>query len=337
MTTPDNINRIADMKGKIKAVVLAAGKSKRIQSNSSKIVHKILGKEIINFLLDSLVEAGFDEKNIIIVVGENIKEIKNVVNRDVCYAIQKEQLGTAHALLSARQYLKNFKGDTLVTVGDNPYLNSDEIKNLVNNHRENNSTCTFISAVFPDKPPKYGRVIRNEKDEVVDVVEEIEASEQQLKIREVNSSIYVFNNSKVFPLLYEIDNKNEKGEYYLTDIIKILKKKKYRINAVKADDRFISIGINDRWELQQAQRRINESRLKKLALEQGITILQPETVTVEFDVSIDKDTVIYPFTYIEAGTRIGKNCTIGPFVHLKNVEIKNNEKISFEKRTNQSE
>jgi bifunctional UDP-N-acetylglucosamine pyrophosphorylase/glucosamine-1-phosphate N-acetyltransferase len=316
----------------IKTVILAAGKSKRMKSNHSKVVHEILGEKIINILLDNLVEAGVDEHNIIIVCGENIEEIRSSVKRKVNYAIQKEQLGTCDALLSAKEFIEDFKGDLLVTVGDNPYINSYELKKLIFNHKKNGSECTFISAIFPEVPPPYGRVIRNEKNMVIDVVEEIDATEEQLKIREVNSSIYMFNNRIVFPLLYEIDNKNEKKEYYLTDIIKILKTRKFSIDAVIADDHFVSIGINNRIELQQAQERFNRENLKRFSIENGVTILQPETVYIEYNVTIGKDTIIYPLTYIASGTKIGKDCKIGPFVYLKNVEIKDNEKVSFEKR-----
>jgi bifunctional UDP-N-acetylglucosamine pyrophosphorylase / glucosamine-1-phosphate N-acetyltransferase len=320
------------MNKEIKAVVLAAGKSKRMKSGFTKVVHKILGKEIINYLLDSLVGVGVDESNIILVCGENLDEVKAVVTRDVQYAIQKEQLGTAHALLSAREYIQGFSGDLLVTVGDNPYITAEELNKLITRHRQSQSRCTFISAVFPFKPPPYGRVLRSETQEVTGVVEEIDATEEQLKIREVNSSIYLFDNDIVFPLLFKIDNNNSKGEYYLTDIIALLKERNHIIEAVKADDYFISIGINNRWELQEAQKKFNESHMKQLALDTGVTILQPGSVTIEYNVEIGEDTVIYPSTYIAAGTRIGRNCQIGPFVYLKGVEIKDNEIIRYEKR-----
>jgi bifunctional UDP-N-acetylglucosamine pyrophosphorylase/glucosamine-1-phosphate N-acetyltransferase len=325
------------MNKEIKAVVLAAGKSKRMKSGYSKVVHKILGKEIINYLLDSLAAVGIDDSDIILVGGENLDEIKAVVRREVRYALQKEQLGTAHALLSAREYIRDFTGDLLVTVGDNPYITAEELNKLILRHRETRSQCTFISAVFPFKPPPYGRVLRGEKQEVTGVVEEIDATSEQLEIMEVNSSIYLFDNSVVFPLLFKIGNNNSKGEYYLTDIIALLKERNRIIEAVKADDYYISIGINNRWELQEAQEKFNESRMKQLALDAGVTILQPGSVTIEYNVEIGKDTVIFPSTYIAAGTRIGKNCQIGPFVYLKGVEIKDNEIIRFESREEKTE
>jgi bifunctional UDP-N-acetylglucosamine pyrophosphorylase/glucosamine-1-phosphate N-acetyltransferase len=311
----------------IKTIVLAAGKSKRMKSASSKVVHKILGKEIINFLLDNLVEAGIQETDIIIVAGQNLDELKKAVRKNVQYAVQENQLGTADALLSAQDYIREFAGDLLVVVGDNPYITAGELKKLIAGHQEKQVECTLMSAVFPFPPPPYGRIIRDLNDEVVGVVEDLDATPGQLEIREVNASIYMFANKTVFPLLFKIGNDNQKGEYYLTDIIKILKDRNYTINAVKTDDYFISIGINNRWELQEAQERFNQDRLKTLALEKGVTILQPATVTIEYDVEIGMDTIIYPCTYIASGTKIGSHCRIGPFVYLRNVDIKDNETI----------
>jgi bifunctional UDP-N-acetylglucosamine pyrophosphorylase/glucosamine-1-phosphate N-acetyltransferase len=320
------------MEKELKAVILAAGKSTRMKSKFSKVIHKILGKEIINYLLDSLVDAGLKEGNIIIVYGENIDELQKVVRRDVKYAIQPQQLGTADALLSASEYINDFTGDLLVTVGDNPYINAKELKRLILHHQKIDSKCTFISAVFPSTPPPYGRILRDKENRVIGVKEEIEASPAELKIREVNSSIYIFDNKIVFPLLSQIDNNNEKGEFYLTDIIKILRAGNHKIDAVKTDDYFISIGINNRWELQEAHKKFNEKGLKHYSLERGVTILQPESVTIEHDVKIGKDTVIYPCTYLASGTKIGDNCHIGPFVYLKDVEVKDNEVIIYERR-----
>lgn len=317
---------------KLKAVVLAAGMSKRMKSNYTKMAHKILGKEIINFLLDSLTDAGIDETDIILVCGKNIDQMKKVIKRKVQYTIQEQQLGTGDALLAAKDHIKDFTGDLLVTVGDNPYITAQELDKLISHHRHKKAQCTFISAVFPFTPPPYGRVIRDENGSVTGVVEEMDCTPEQLKIWEVNSSIYLFDNNIVFPLLFKIDNNNAKGEYYLTDIIQLLKERNHKIEASKTPEYFISIGINNRWELQEAQQKFNQARLKQLALESGVTILQPETVTIEYDVEIGKDTVIYPNTYIASGTRIGSDCEIGPFAYLKGVTIKNNEIVRYEKR-----
>lgn len=307
-----------------------------MKSGNSKVLHKILGKEIINHLLDSITGSGIRQEDIILIVGPENQQIKKAINRNIQYAIQDKPLGTAHAVLSARDHLTPFKGDLLVTVGDNPYITPEEISKLLNQHQKSGWPCTLISAIFPHSPPPYGRIIRDQNREVIGVIEEKDASPDQLKIREVNSSIYMFDNQIVFPLLSEINNNNHKNEYYLTDIIAILKARNLKINTVTADDYLDTIGTNDRWEIQAAQKKLNEKNQKKLSLEQGITIFQPETVTIEYNVEIGMDTIIFPSTYIAAGTRIGKNCQIGPFVYLKGVTIPDNSVIVFEKRVREA-
>lgn len=321
------------MNGKIKAVVLAAGKSKRMNSDRSKVVHRILGKEIINYTLDALSETGVEDSDIIVVVGENRAEVEAVINRDVNYAVQKEQLGTADALISAGSFLEGFEGDIIVTVGDNPYIKSSEFRKMIDHHRDNDLECTLLSARFPSDPPPYGRILRSTEGVVESIVEAADASEEQLKVREVNAGIYVFRNQTVFPLLKNIRSDNEKKEFYLTDIISVLKSEGFSPDAVETGNYFAAIGINNRRELSEAQVKFNMDNIREMEERSGVTILQPETVTIEPEVEIGKDTVIFPSTYIASGTKIGRNCSVGPFVYLKNVVVGDNEEISHTKIT----
>jgi len=311
---------------------MAAGKSTRMKSEGSKVLHAILGKEIIRYLLDALLECGIAEQDIIVVTGSNRAEIEKVIGTNVRYAMQKEQLGTAHALLSASELLAGHKGSLLVLVGDNPNITALELQKLIAAQRRSRAHCTFISAVFPLPTPPYGRIVRDAQGRVSGIVEERDASPEQRQIREVNASIYLFDNRVVFPYLAEINNRNAKEEFYLTDIIEILYREKLKVEAIQADDCDIAIGINDRRDLQATQKKFNDRTQRQLMLEGGVTILQPETVTIEHDVEIGRDTVIYPCTYLSAGTRIGANCSIGPFVYLKNISIGNGETVRFVKR-----
>jgi bifunctional UDP-N-acetylglucosamine pyrophosphorylase / glucosamine-1-phosphate N-acetyltransferase len=319
------------MADKLKAVVLAAGRSTRMNSEKTKVLHKILGKEIINYLLDSLASCGIAEPDTIVVVGADRDEIAAGINRQVVYALQREQLGTAHALRAAGEHIARFDGELLVLVGDNPYITAGALQKLIASHRQARAQCTFISAVFPDTPPPYGRVIRDEHGAVQGIVEEKDADAGQLRIREVNAAIYLFDNRVVFPLLAGIDNRNAKKEYYLTDIIAILLRRKLKVQAIQADDCSIAIGINDRRDLQAAADKFNRLNQQRLMLG-GVTILQPGTVTIEPGVEVGRDTIINSCTYLAEGTRIGKNCQIGPFVYLKNVHIGDNERVIMEKR-----
>jgi bifunctional UDP-N-acetylglucosamine pyrophosphorylase/glucosamine-1-phosphate N-acetyltransferase len=316
----------------IQAVVLAAGRSTRMKSERSKVLHRILGREIIRYLLDSLIACGIQEKNIIVVAGDNRDEIEKVIGSGVRFALQREPRGTAHALLSAAELVAGHAGELLVVVGDNPYISAGELRKLIARHRQDQAQCSFISAVFPGAIPAFGRVVRDERGRVQRIVEEKDASPEERRIREVNASIYLFDNPVVFPLLSRIGNDNAKKEYYLTDIIAILRRENLKVEAVPADDRDIAIGINDRRDLQEAQKKFNFRTQQRLMLEGGVTILQPETVTVEHDVEIGRDTVIFPCTYLGAGTRIGKNCVIGPFAYLKNARVNDGGTVAFMKK-----
>ena len=259
--------------------------------------------------------------------------MESVIERNVKYAVQKEQLGTADALMSAGTHLHDFKGDVLVTVGDNPYITSDEFQNMIRYHFEKKLKCTLLSAMFPSEPPPYGRILRDHEGNVDAIIEAPDANEDQIKIKEVNAGIYLFDNEIVFPLLRNIRSNNEKGEFYLTDIISIIKSEGHLPDAVITDNYFTAIGINNRLELAAAQEKFNKDNIKNLSEKSGVTILQPETVTIEADVEIGKDSIVFPSTYLGSGTRIGSNCRIGPFTYLRNVVIGDNQEISHQKIT----
>ena len=309
------------MAEKIKAVVLAAGKSTRMRSERSKVLHPILGREIIRYLLDSLAGCGLAPEDVIVVVGDNRGEVEAALGGGYRYARQEEPLGTAHALRSAAPLLAGHRGGLLVLVGDNPYITAGELRRLIDRHREGRAACTLISAVFAGEVPPFGRIVRGADGLVERIVEERDATPEERLIREVNASIYLLDAPAALPLLARIGNDNAKREYYLTDIVALIRGQGGRVEALAAADPDVAIGINDRLDLQRAQAKFNQRRLRQLMLEGGVTVLQPETVTVEHDVEIGRDTVLYPCTYLGAGTRIGAGCAIGPFACLRNVRV----------------
>lgn len=309
------------MAEKIEAVVLAAGKSTRMRSDRSKVLHPILGREIIRYLLDSLAGCGLAPEDVVVVVGDNRDEVEKALGGRYRYARQEKPLGTAHALLSAVPLLAGYRGGLLVLVGDNPYITAGELRRLIDRHREGRAACTLISAVFAGEVPPFGRIVRGADGLVERIVEERDATPEERLIREVNASIYLLDAPTAFPLLERIGNNNAKREYYLTDIVALLRRQGGRVEALAAADPDVAIGINDRLDLQRAQAKFNQRRLRRLMLEDGVTVLQPETVTVEHDVEIGRDTVLYPCTYLAAGTRIGAGCAIGPFAYLRNVRV----------------
>ncbi|MCD6455079.1 MAG: NTP transferase domain-containing protein [Candidatus Aminicenantes bacterium] len=316
------------MDRKTAVIILAGGKGTRMHSKKNKLLHKILGRELIRFPVEAAenVEA---EKIILVVGPHNQKEIKSLLRDRVDYVLQKEALGTAHAVWQAEPLLEGFTGETFVIVGDSPYISGEILKKLLNFHRENKAALTLISSVF-ENPPAYGRIIKDEKGFVKKVVEEIDASEEEKKIKEVNSSYYCFTWEKIAPLLHKIDINQKKGEYYLTDIVEIAYNAGLKTLALKIDDPLLTKGINSRADLSEAAKYFSMKNINALE-ETGVTFFGKETITVEFNVRIGKDTVIHPCTYLGENTEIGKNCEIGPFVYLKNAKIPSGTKLSYAK------
>jgi len=310
-----------------KAVVLAAGRSKRMKSSLSKVVTPILGKPVLLHLLDALAGAGIGPEDVILVVSPDHEEVKRVVRRPVRYAVQDPPLGTAHALKSAIPFLAGFKGDLLVMVGDNPYIQSHDLLGLFAEHQEKPAACTLLSAVFPEVPPPYGRIIRSESGDVCKIVEELDASIEERAIFEVNASIYLFDFPALESRIDRIGNANKKGEFYLTDIVSILKEDSLRVRALPAQDCRVSIGINTKWELSEAIAYLNRVNMKRLAEEKGVLFLQPESTMVDMDVSIGSETIIYPCTILTEGVTIGERCHIGPFVLLRGGSVGDGEVV----------
>ncbi len=310
---------------KFRAIILAAGKSKRMKSRVSKIMHDVLGKPIIRYVVDAVQIPEVEE--IIVVVGPHNKEsVARALGNSVRYVVQEEQLGTGHALQVCAPILQDYHGQILVLVGDAPFLTAEVVQNLVRFHRSHpDVAATLLTAIY-ETPPPYGRIVRDDQGNVVKIVEEKDASPEIRKIREVNTSHYAFDKDIVFPLLREIKNDNVQGEYYLTDVIGLLIERGYSVAALSVDDPFTTFGINTRRDLIQG---IAEMRRRIIDhwLDSGVTILDPETTFIDSTVEIGTDTIIYPFTHLEKGTRIGAGCRIGPFVYLSSAHVPDGEVI----------
>ncbi len=316
------------MERKTAAVILAAGKGVRMKSSRNKLLHKILGKEIIRFPVEAC--QGIGAEPIIVVAGpHNIRGFRKIFPGEVNFALQPKPLGTAHALWQAEKFLEGFQGDVLVLVGDSPYVNVEILSMLLKFHRETSSDLSLISSIFKEPPP-YGRIIKDEEGKVSRVVEEIDATEEELKIKEVNSSYYAFRWETISSLLHRIKQNPRKGEYYLTDIVEIAYKNGLKTSALRIDNPLLSKGINTRKDLAEASEYFNRKNIEAL-MESGVSFVSPSSAVVEFDVHVGRDTIIYPFTYLGEGTRVGKKCIIGPFAFLKKVKIEDEWEVSFVK------
>ena len=299
----------------ITSVILAAGQGKRMNSSLPKVLHPLAGKPMISYSLDIVLSLGIEKR--IVVLGHKIEIIRDIVksiDREVICVNQREQLGTGQALQEVEPYLSNFSGTVLVLSADVPLLKQSTLQRIIN-HQQNSPTCCTLLTTKLENPKGYGRIIRNESAEVVAIVEQTDLSKKEEQINEINGGIYCFNSKELFTALTSMRRDNEQKEYYLTDVIKIMRDSGCSIDSIILEDPTEIIGINTQEELS----RVNQIMYKRNALEhmqKGVTIISPENTFLEKNVQIGKGTIIYPFTIITVGSEIGSNCHIGPYSHI---------------------
>lgn len=298
-------------------IIMAAGKGKRMKSNLPKVLHNLAGKPILNYVLDTVDQ--LEAKRKLLIVGYKSDKIRELVGDKIEYVEQKEQLGTAHAVLQTKKLLSDFKGDVLILSGDVPFLTVKTLKKLLKHHQTNNFCCTLASTILKN-PKGYGRIIRDKKGEIKGIIEEVDLSADRKTITEINSGIYCFNKDKLFRALEKITPDNKQGEYYLTDTVEILLKEGLTVGNIIVKNYSEILGINSRLDLADASRKVYQKTLQDLML-QGVTIIDPSSTFIEQGVKIGQDTIIYPFTIIEKDTKIEESCLVGPYSHLIDANI----------------
>ena len=306
-------------------VVLAAGKGTRMKSALPKVLHRVGGKSMLQHVLDAANKAG-SEKNIV-VVGFGGQTVKEAIGSQAEFVVQEEQLGTGHAVMQAEQLLKEFDGTVMVLCGDTPLLQGDLIAKLYNEHKQAGAKATVLTAKMPDATG-YGRIIRTANGAVRKIVEQKDASAEELLVDEVNSGIYCFECAALFESLAKLNCNNAQGEYYLTDVLEILGKENEKVWAVIADDYEQTLGINSRVQLAGAEHILRRRKTIEL-MDQGVTIMDPASTFVDMQVTVGKDTIIYPFTWLEGSTTIGESCEIGPNSRFMDTTIGNNVTAHF--------
>lgn len=309
----------------IYAIVLAAGKGTRMKSDLPKVAHEVLYKPMIKHVCDELKK--IDVTQTIVVVGHKAEVVKNIMQDEVTYVMQEEQLGTGHAVKMAYDLLKDKEGITLVLNGDAPLIRKETLEALIKTHVDNENKATLMSAHCDTKFP-FGRIVRNEQGNVLGIVEAKDATPEQLQITEMNTGEYCFDNQLLFDALTKVNNNNAQNEYYLTDVIEILGKANYKVGSYVIDDFDEVGGINDRVQLANAQKKMQE-RINTELLLKGVTLVDPSNTYIARDIEIGSDTVIEPGCIIKGNTVIGRNCHIGPHCELDNVVIKDNVEIKF--------
>lgn len=299
----------------MKTLILAAGLGKRMKSKYPKVVHPILGKPMITWVVETAKSFG----KVGIVLGHKAELVKQVLPEDVEIFIQNEQLGTGHAVMCAKDFIDE-NDDLLILYGDVPFISKDTLNKLIDEHKNKNNEVTILTAIIDD-PSGYGRIVRDEMGKIR-IVEDKDANNEIKQIKEINSGIYVFNGNFIKKNLDNLNNKNAQGEYYLTDIISFAN----RVSTIVVEDIFEITGINNRVQLSEVEKEMRKRINRKLMFE-GVRIIDPETVYIDPDVQIGRDTTIHPFTFIEGKTVIGEDCEIGPMTRIKDSKIGNNVKV----------
>jgi len=315
----------------LRAIILAAGKGIRMQSDRPKVLHPVCSKPIIQYVLDIVQDLGV--QHIYMVLGHKSREIRNILGKEVTVVIQKKLLGTADAVKITTAHFRNYQGNVLILCGDTPLLNQETIRELIKKHKKTKAVCTFLTAVV-GTPKGYGRVVRDESGAVTAIREDRDAKAEEKNIQEINVGVYCFKGSDLFTSLQEIKINPRKKEYYLTDIIQIFIGKGLRVETALAEDPQEALGVNTRVDLALAESVMRRRILKDFMLN-GVTIMDPETTYIHADAKIGRDTTIRPFTVIENNVRIGNRCLIGPFCRIRpdtrignNVEVGNFTEVS---------
>lgn len=301
-------------------VVLAAGKGTRMKSKLYKVLHKVCGKTMVEHVVDAA--QGVNPAEIVTIVGTGAGDVEKVLADKSKFAFQEKQLGTGDAVMTAHEELGDKDGATLVVTGDTPLFTTDTFNELFKYHAEKGNAATVLTAEAPN-PFGYGRIIRDDQGNVLRIVEQKDGKPEELKVKEINTGVFCFDNKKLFEALKHVNNDNAQGEYYLTDVLEILRNSGERVGAYKMPDFSESLGVNDRIALAQAtktmQRRINEQHMRD-----GVSFIDPDTAYIDADVKIGNDTVIEGNVVIKGNTEIGSDCYITSGSRIVDSKIGNN-------------
>lgn len=305
------------MANKIAAVILAAGQGTRMKSELPKVLHPVAGQPMLEHVVRAAQAAGASP--VVAVVGHGAEQVRvQFAPETLQFALQAEQLGTGHALMSAEVALDGFSGDLLLLCGDVPLLQADSLQALTAHHREQQAAVTILTARLDD-PTGYGRIIRGPAG-VERIVEEKDASAVEKDVREINTGIYLFRAPEVFTLLRQINNSNAQGEYYLTDVVALAREAGERVEALAVEDVREATGVNDRQQLAFVNAVMRE-RINTRHLLAGVTLVDPVATYIDVDVEIGADTLLHPGVHLRGTTRIGSGCLLEPGVVVTDCQV----------------
>ena len=310
----DNWGDILGSACSITCIILAAGEGKRMYSKAPKVLHKVCGIPMVEYVINCARE--LSDKEPVVVIGHGAEQVAKEIT-GVKFVVQERQLGTGHAVMQAKKHIND--GDILILYGDTPLLRSETLARMHRLHRAEGYGATVLTSDAED-PAGYGRIVRRADNLVETIIEEKDADSDTKLIKEINSGIYFFNGRELKEAIKQLNNDNAQGEYYLTDVISIMGKKGLRIGAYKIRDAEDIMGVNNRYQLSEANEIMRGRVSKKLMLD-GVTIIDPRNTYIEASVTIEKDVTIYPGCILEGNTIIGEDSIIGPNTRIKDGKI----------------
>jgi bifunctional UDP-N-acetylglucosamine pyrophosphorylase / glucosamine-1-phosphate N-acetyltransferase len=307
---------------KATAVILAAGQGTRMRSALPKVLHPLGGKPLLQYSLDLAAQVGSTSP--VVVVGHGADQVRETVGDTARFAVQEKQLGTANAVQAAEKVVAGEAGLVVVISADMPLLRSETLQELVNRQMENDGPISMLT-VISDNPRGFGRIVRAADGSVAAIVEETQATPEQLAIHELNVGAYCFNDAWLWPALNRVKI-SPKGEYYLTDLVEIAVAEGQAVQALVSADLEETIGINTRVHLAEAEA-IYRKRINTAWMESGVMMIDPASTYIDASVQVGRDTVIWPNTYLHGSTVIGEDCEIGPNTIIYDTKVGNRCKI----------
>lgn len=301
---------------KIAVIVLAAGLGARMKSGLSKVLHPLAGRPMINHLMKTVDRLGPDE--VTVVIGEHMNDVSEAVS-PFPTAVQSERLGTAHAVIAARETISNFDGDVLVLYGDTPLIRLETLEAMLIARASLLNPAVVVLGFTPVEPGNYGRLVLGKDGALDAIVEAKDATDEQLQIGFCNSGVMVIDGKVIWSLLERVGNNNVKEEYYLTDIINLARNDGRVCVAIEGDEDEL-IGINSRIELAEAEA-ILQDRLRFQAMESGVSFTDPTTVFLCEDTKFGKDILIGPNVFFGPGVIVGDGAVINAFCHIEGSEV----------------
>ncbi|HHB90330.1 MAG TPA: bifunctional N-acetylglucosamine-1-phosphate uridyltransferase/glucosamine-1-phosphate acetyltransferase [Anaerolineae bacterium] len=298
-------------------VILAAGKGTRMKSRLPKVLHPLAGRPMIAYSLDLARAVG--DLPPVVIVGYQAEKVKAAVGAEVTFVEQTEQLGTGHAVMQAEPALAGRADIVMVFAADMPLITPETLQRLRQAHTTHHATITMLS-VIADDPRGFGRVVRDDDGRALAIVEEIEATEAQKAIRELNAGVYCFDAGWLWPALKRLRPSPRKGEYYLTDLVGLAVADGRRVEVVTTDTPEEVLGVNTRVHLAEAEA-VVRARKNRALMRSGVTILDPDATYIQPQVQVGQDTTIWPGAVLRGETRVGKGCVIGPHAVLTDVTV----------------